>query len=207
MAHLYHFCAVLPPQPYVDLRPAFTFRDSIDTGLIIGAVTLPNCVNSSVRHTVGRKSWRTERAAMKDAAFQAYIALYRAGLLNDNLLPLMNDRTMEKDEREELPSTAEISEQLNPWIDMAERWSSPDLHQTVVAIEQLKGHREDRLSMLLTTPMAIPSVRPFPLYWDSKTIFTIRLENPCRITVPHHFVHDLTSCTIFQNLTLAFKHG
>jgi dsRNA-specific ribonuclease len=182
MAHLYHFCALLPPEPYVDLRPAFTFRDEMGTDLVTGFVTLPNCVSSSVRHSVGRKSRKTEHAAQKDAAFQACVALYGAGLLSDNLLPLKAERINEIDQREELPPMIEISEQFNPWADMAESWSFPDLHQTVVVIEQHMGTINDRRSILLTTPKPIPSVRPFFLYWDSNTTFTIRLETPRRIS-------------------------
>jgi hypothetical protein len=56
---------------------------------------------------------------MKDAAVQAYMALYREGLLNDNLLRLNRERMMENDEREGLPSTIQISEQFNPWVNSA----------------------------------------------------------------------------------------
>jgi dsRNA-specific ribonuclease len=174
VSHLYHFCAVLPPRPYVDLRPAFSFLNQPDTGLIIGEVTLPNCLISSVRHAQGRNAWRTEQAAMKDAAFQAYMALYKAGLLNDNLLPLTPERASEEEIQNEAPSSVDISGQFNPWADTAKLWSTSDLHQTLVHIEQDGGHR-DKVSMLLTTSMAIPSLKPLLLYWDSKTTFTIHV--------------------------------
>jgi hypothetical protein len=57
------------------------------THLITARVALPNCLETSLRTVAGRKEWRTERAASKDAAFQAYAALYEVGLLNENLLP------------------------------------------------------------------------------------------------------------------------
>jgi dsRNA-specific ribonuclease len=182
VAHLYHFCALLPPQQYVDLRPAFTFKSAIDTGLINGAVILPNCLSSSVRYTSGRKWWRTERAAMKDAAFQAYIALFGAGLLNENLLPLSRVWKSENDAREELSSTIEISDQFNPWLNLAKAWSYPNLHQTLVSLQQHKESEGSELLMVLTTPTGIPLVRPFPLYWDSETTYVVRLESPRRAT-------------------------
>ena len=175
VAHLYHFCALLPPQQYVDLRPAFTFMSDIDTGLITGAVVLPNCLSPLVRYTTGRSSWRTEHAAMKDAAFQAYMALYREGLVNDNLLPLNRQRMIENDERDELPSILEISEQFNPWINLAKAWSYPDLHQTVVSLRQHEGSEESELSIVLKTPAVIPLARPFPLHWDSDTTYIVHL--------------------------------
>jgi hypothetical protein len=79
---------MLPHQRYVDLRPAFTFAEDAKTHRINGTAILPNSISTSVRCTNGRKWWRTERAARKDAAFQAYVALYEAGLVNNNLLPL-----------------------------------------------------------------------------------------------------------------------
>jgi hypothetical protein len=77
----------MPRQRYAETRPVFSFREK-DSGLITCTVTLPNCVKSSLRSTRGRREWRTERAAMRDAAFQCYVALFEAGLLNDHLLPL-----------------------------------------------------------------------------------------------------------------------
>ena len=178
VAHLYHFFPLLPPQQYVDLRSAFPFKSDIDTDLITGAVILRNCLPLSVRYTTGRNSWRTEHAVTNDAAFQAYMALYREGLLNENLLPLNRERLIEDDEREELPSILEISEQFNLWINLAKAWSYPDLHQTVVSLHQHKEREESELLMVLITPMVIPLARPFPLYWDSDITYIIRLEPP-----------------------------
>jgi hypothetical protein len=97
MRHICHFCDVLPRLPYVDLRPTFTFEEDVETGLINGTIILPSCLSPSVRRTSGLNWWQTEHAAMKDAAFQAYVALYRAGLLNDNLLPFTRERMVEGD--------------------------------------------------------------------------------------------------------------
>jgi Dicer dimerisation domain len=81
-----------------------------------------------VRHAQGRNAWRTEQAAIKDAAFQAYMALYKAGLLNDNLLPLISERTLEEEVQNEAPLNVGISGQFNPWVDAAKLWSTSDLY-------------------------------------------------------------------------------
>src|ERR1700693_2445179 len=88
VGHLHHFCATLPVYRYVDSRPTFTFQTE-STGRIRGFVTLPNSVHPSVRQASSLRSWQKRNMAAKDAALQAYVALYKAGLLNDNLLPLM----------------------------------------------------------------------------------------------------------------------
>jgi len=46
-------------------------------------------VNKAVRTAESRSLWMSERNAIKDAAFEAYVALFKAGLVNDNLLPLL----------------------------------------------------------------------------------------------------------------------
>ena len=152
---------MLPHQRYVDLRPAFTFAEDAKTHWINGTAILPNSISTSVRCTSGRKWWRTERAARKDAAFQAYVALYEAGLVNHNLLPLNREGAAVGDTREELPSTMEVSEQLNPWVGLAKAWAYPEPNQTIISIQKQDG---DEVVMILTTPLAIPCIRPFTLY-------------------------------------------
>jgi hypothetical protein len=74
-----------------------------------------------------------------------------------------------RDAREELPSTMEVSEQLNPWVGLAKAYPEPN--QTIISIQKQDG---DEAVMILTTPLAIPCIRPFTLYWDSKTTFEVR---------------------------------
>lgn len=122
VGHLYHFCATLPVYRYVDSRPTFTFQTERTTGLIEGFVTLPNSVHPSVRQASSLRSWQTENMAAKDAAFQAYVALYKAGLLNDNLLPLLpGDEFEEAKSTEDLSSMVKIQQQHNPWLDIAKK--------------------------------------------------------------------------------------
>jgi len=165
---------MLPHQRYVDLRPAFTFAEDAETHRINGTAILPNSISTSVRCTNGRKWWRTERAARKDAAFQAYVALYEAGLVNNNLLPLNREGAVVRGAREELPSMMEVSEQLNPWVSLAKAWAFRELNQTVISIQQQDGMEGGEVVMILTTPLAMPCMRPFTLYWDSKTTFEVR---------------------------------
>ncbi|KAJ0364299.1 hypothetical protein COL922a_014452, partial [Colletotrichum nupharicola] len=103
--HLYHFCSILPRQSYVDNRPEFSFES--DGLQVKGKVTLPSCVHPDVRRTEGRSWWMTERAARKEAAFQAYKALYEAGLVNDNLLPLTKSREFTLKDLALLPAVME----------------------------------------------------------------------------------------------------
>jgi superfamily II DNA helicase RecQ len=109
VAHLYHFCATLPAKEYADLRPDFLCSDT-GFGLVRCQVILPLSVNENVRKHESRTSWMSEKNAIKDAAFEAYVALYRAGLVNDNLLPLLrHDAVVDEMLRSELEKRAAIS--------------------------------------------------------------------------------------------------
>jgi Dicer dimerisation domain len=113
-AHLYHFCAMLPPQPHVDLRPAFETTQDPLTGLFTATVTLPNCISASTRQANECDVWKTRKAAIKDAPFQAYKALFHAGLLNDHLLPLTHERALAVDKVDDLPAVVEVNGQFDP---------------------------------------------------------------------------------------------
>ncbi|KAH0398316.1 P-loop containing nucleoside triphosphate hydrolase protein, partial [Aureobasidium melanogenum] len=72
-SHLNHFCATLQTANHVDHRPVFECRTDAEN-LITATVLLPSSVSQKYRTAVSAHSWKTERAAMKDAAFQACVA-------------------------------------------------------------------------------------------------------------------------------------
>ncbi|PVH89342.1 P-loop containing nucleoside triphosphate hydrolase protein [Cadophora sp. DSE1049] len=169
--HLYHFCAKLPRTAYVDPRPEFICSQHGD--LLRAKVTLPLCVDQSVRVAESRLPWKTEKNAMKDAAFQAYLALYSAKLVNDHLLPtLIHDdlltelRTSPTDTR---ASLVKVREQLNPWTEVAKVWknSPTDIHQATIVSEVLE------ITMLL--PVPIPPLPPIEVQWDSTTELSLHV--------------------------------
>lgn len=175
VAHLYHFCATLPAKAYVDLRPEFicTSTDA-SSGLVRCRVILPLSVNEKVRKHESRTLWMSEKNATKDAAFEAYIALYRAGLVNDNLLPLLrHDAAVDELERSEVEKQAalmDVNEQLNPWVDIAKSWQvSKDIRKAIVTLGDLKFG--------VYLPVAIPPVAPFRVYWDSKTDILVTVSS------------------------------
>ncbi|RHZ55743.1 putative RNA helicase/RNAse III [Aspergillus thermomutatus] len=194
MAHLHHFCAVLPSEPYVDTRPVFSFAVSED-GLLKGTVILPSCVHPKVRRSEGRRWWCTERAAMKETAFQAYRALYEFGLVNDHLLPLTNKPELKSHDLGAMPSIMETSEQYDPWIEWAYSWSSPDIHQSRIVVRLDEGGGNE-LCMRLVGPTSLPSLSPMTLFWDSSITFTVTFEAAERVPfVPSSSVEDMRAAT------------
>ncbi|RMJ29013.1 hypothetical protein PHISP_00093 [Aspergillus sp. HF37] len=197
MAHLYHFCAVLPPEPYTDNRPVFTIEDHQE-GSRRMTVILPNSVHPEVRCIRGKRGWCTGKAAMKDAAFQAYKSLYEFGLVNDNLLPLASKPDLKFDELPELPSLIDVSEQYDPWVDLAHSWSSPDIHRQQIRVQR-NGTLVDELTMALTVPAILPSLDNLTLFWDKDTTFTLSLgaATPVASLAPENVEEMRAITTIF----------
>jgi hypothetical protein len=143
IAHLHHFCDIMPGQRYAEMRPEFSFKEE-NSGLITCTVTLPNCVKPSLRSARGRGTWRTERAAMKDAAFQCYAGLFKAGLLNDHLLPLTRDWKDHNAHTQQPLVNMARNKQINPFAQMARAWAMPNLHQTTVTIKCSRTHKPSK---------------------------------------------------------------
>lgn len=179
-SHLHHFCSILPQQAHADNRPMFSYEQSKIKGKILlqGTVTLPTCVHPAVRRTHGKRWWRTEDAATKEAAFETYKALYEFGLLTDNLLPLTKKPELgggADAKIHSLPSTINVAEQYDPWVDWAWSWSSPTIHQCHIAV-CLNGIPVPGLEMNLIGPTLLPPLESMTMFWDSKNIFTLSFE-------------------------------
>ncbi|KAE8349614.1 ATP-dependent helicase dcl2 [Aspergillus coremiiformis] len=194
VTHLYHFCAVLPEERYVDNRPEFSFEKN-NLGRIKATVILPSCVHPKVRCIEGKLWWQSERAAVKESAFQAYRALYEFGLLNSHLLPLTKDPEVRVNDLTTPPSLLEVSEQHDPWTDWAHSWSSPDLHQMRIGLESV-GHPADGLCMRLIAPTNLPPLPSMTLFWDHNTTLTMSFDAPERIaTVAADCIENMRAVT------------
>jgi dsRNA-specific ribonuclease len=173
VAHLYHFCALLPASQHVDLRPDFIFADDKPAKVI-----LPLCVDVAVREAHGRRIWLSERNSKKDAAFEAYVALYEAGLVNDNLMPLLKHDSIEEEFTmavEKRPSIVQASAQMEPWTEVARAWTSQAgpkrTNRRIVTVNDTNNEVISRTELIL--PMYIPTVPRIRVYWDAATEMTV----------------------------------
>lgn len=173
LPHLNAFCAGLVSGRFVNARPQFDF-DTDQEGRKRAVVILPIALDPTLRHAKSEKSWITEKHAKKDAAFQAYKALYEAGLINDNLLPLRRPKDApEMNVKDERISLEQVSERLNPWISLASQASRPDTTWNTCLItikHEVKGIIS---SMTVLFPGPVPTISSFPLYWNSKTTYQV----------------------------------
>ena len=187
--HLYHFCATLPAAPYVDPNPIFTFeehRSGGDGRSISAKVLLQNSVDVSVRTACSKSLWITEKMARKDAAFEAYTALYHAGLVNQNLLPLGHvDEAVDEayGAVEKRPSIVRVSDQIDVWPSIAQCWqSSGHIHGSLVRIT---GQGQVRTDMIMLLPVKGPAIAGITdLYWDQDTTFQLAFEPETTILSP-----------------------
>lgn len=194
ISHLHHFCSTLPSQAYADTRPIFSVERPHPPGLRKGTVILPSCVHPTVRRIQGKYWWRSDKAAIRETAFQAYKALYEFGLLNDNLLPFCQKPELKPEITPNLPALADVSEQYDPWVDLAHSWSFPDTHQHRITVRQ-NGVLIEDLSMALIVPALLPALDPLTLYWDKENIFSLSFATAKRVPVTSENIQHLRTVT------------
>ncbi|CAM1509468.1 Fc.00g032070.m01.CDS01 [Cosmosporella sp. VM-42] len=178
-SHLEHFCRVLASGEYVDCRPDYIIHRSPNTERALTAtVLLPSFLRVDLRRAKSVSAWQSEKNATKDAAFQAYIALYKAGLINDNLLPFKLDEIPGVEDQ--LPEVTP-EPPYNPWPQIAEAWQGTGerwLYTLTCKDENgsIKGHYEVMLPIELLPP------RPIRIYLDSQTTWELSFSPATKIT-------------------------
>jgi hypothetical protein len=113
--------------------------------------------------------------ARQDAAFEAYTALYRARLVNDNLLPARkeaNNLLRDAHIPDSMASLIQVAQTLDPWPFIAQcQHDNPNAYyQTVLT---LRGVEEGPTHMLLLTPTPLPAIPDIDLYWNQTTQFKV----------------------------------
>jgi dsRNA-specific ribonuclease len=169
LQQLNHFCNTLPKTDHVENCPIFIVHEHPLTGFRRAEVILPNSIDPSVRRTLGRQYWKTERQAKKDASFETYLALYRADLVNDHLLPAPRLTQGPSFKIEDGAAMASISPCINPWVLIATDWreaAKGELHAVVITIRR---PTQANLQMLLILPKKPPAIAECKLFWNSDT--------------------------------------
>lgn len=173
-SHLNHFCATLQTANHVDHRPVFECQADAEK-LITAKVLLPSSVSQKYRTAISAHSWKTERASMKDAAFQVCVALHRGGLLNDHLLP-PHIQTPDQ-ARQNRPGLTKVAMKHNPW----EPRTSDSWFRHVVELE-IEGQPSMRMAMFL--PVECPKIDDIALCWSMYVagVAKIRRGQPCKVS-------------------------
>ena len=155
----------------MDRAPIFSYEHHSvdkDVKVISAKVILPVSVDESVREAHSKGRWTTEKNARRDAAFEAYVALYHGGLVDDHLLPY---EAVDQDDValfaaiEKRPNFAEVDQQIDIWPQVAEQWLDTRALQHTTITVSCAGSQWIDISMLL--PIALPDIPEFVLHWDA----------------------------------------
>ncbi|KAK0948551.1 Dicer-like protein 2 [Friedmanniomyces endolithicus] len=174
-AHLSHFCSVstLQVSNYVDTRPDYVAQQSARGWTAI--VTLPSFLHEEIRTASSAEVWHSEAAAIKDAAFEAHVALHKAGLLSDNLLPLIAEPSPEEGEQHaDQPSLVEVADRTSSWFSLAHEMAKGcvDWHRATVTFA---GH-EDLDPVRLVLPSQLAQDMHFSLYWNEQVSYVVTVS-------------------------------
>ncbi|KAI1325853.1 RNase3 domain-containing protein [Xylariaceae sp. FL0255] len=173
-AHLEHFCTKITSKQYVDHRPYYIElqEGSFENGQprIKATVVLPISLPPHLRRIEGSRHWQSEKSAFKDAAFEAFKAVYDAGLLNDNFMPLRD----EFESVEKCSSMMDADELWSPWPRTAHLWDrTSELVQRKLL---LKDQGKVMCEFEATLPSYFPAVPEFPIFWDTENTWTVEIS-------------------------------
>ena len=195
------FCAKLPKRDESGLTsPAFIIEG--EPGVELRAkVYLPTILAPHLQIAQSRSSWRTERRAKQDAAFQAYRALYEAGLITDHLLPpdvpKESKAPKEGDEIEKRDSLYDVAKQYDPWPKVMQLWQTPSV--TIYAHPlRLEDADPSYPNMLILLPLRLSEVT-FDLF--------VSEARRLRITVGAGLEAQGYSLGIAQEITFLFLNS
>ena len=187
----------MPASHYTDNRPIYTILGEACTKDFTARVTLPISVDISVREASSISPWTTQKYAVREAAFEAYVRLYHAGLVNDNLLPspkLVSGAAEISPVVERRFAIVQVAEQMQPWSLMANRWlEMQQIHEVPLKIS-VDGGLTLRMRMLL--PHALSWIPELRLYWDSKTVYTVTTE-----AAYPSVTHDYNEIALWKQVT------
>ncbi|RYO98771.1 hypothetical protein DL763_002032 [Monosporascus cannonballus] len=173
-SHLEHVCASLTSRQYVESRPYYLKREMevsrSGPPMVKETVVLPVSFPPHLRRFEGSRVWYSEKNATKDAAFQAFVALYEAGLVNDHLMPLKD----ELENAETRAARAEVNRLWNPWLEIARSWDTT----TSVSVRKLRliDQRRHVISEFdAGLPSGFPNLPAFNIYWDKANQWRIEV--------------------------------
>lgn len=169
-SHLQNFCDHLPKIAYANSRPEYVFYGACGID-VVATIILPISVDPAVRVTRSAEHWQSERMASNDAAFEAYIKLYHAGLVNDNLLDPSRTRVDFRPEYKECGQRT-VRTRLNAWIASLE---SDQVSSQPYRIT-LHGSSLQAPTMLLFIPTNMRQKIQLPLYLSPENELSVEIS-------------------------------
>lgn len=132
-------------------------------------VLLPNSVPPNARRAISKRAWDKKAWAERDAAFEAYIALYKLEdpLINDNLLPLLQKYPTDTDAsvmHEKQPAITSVEKTNDPWAKMD--WKEDTIvYATSITLKMPNSNYHVEIDIL--TSVKCPRMEKIPIYWTN----------------------------------------
>lgn len=175
-AHLYHFCAVsVDASKYIDARPEFDTEQGSEKRWRATTI-LPSFVHSSLRVTESLETWPKEETAIKDAAFQAYVGLHKAGLVNDNLLPYTQGGPDPGQTHVDQPSIVTVPQMQSSWRRFCEATMASNVRWYASDIRLLREDGTELACLILYLPNSANVSQTIDLYWNTTTSYKAIIE-------------------------------
>lgn len=198
-SHLHHFCRVLSKGEYVDCRPDYVVHQHVSGETLGVTVLLPPFLPKNLRKAESALAWKTEKNAMKDAAFQAYVGLYEAGLINDHLLPYKLEELPGVENH--VPRTIQES-RYNPWPEIARLWQQKGQRWLyTISCWDENGHTRGNYEMVV--PVQLPQSRTITIYMSYEVEWKLQISSGTAI--PHSEAERLPDHTTTL-LAMIFGH-
>ncbi|KMU77858.1 hypothetical protein CISG_06701 [Coccidioides immitis RMSCC 3703] len=172
--HLSHFCGTLSAE-FIATDPEFVLEGDDTTGFS-AKVILPSFLDPKLREFRGILLWKTEKMAKRDASFQAYVALYEAGLVNDYLMPAHHHIDDEDglEQVEKRPSFAKALGSLNPWAAIAKKWrEAKHFYQNLI---EISAGAQAFPPMVMVLPVELPCDISFRLFWNEHSTLLVSVK-------------------------------
>ncbi|KAI5116185.1 hypothetical protein M0805_002010 [Coniferiporia weirii] len=140
ISHIAHFCNTLTSMQNSEVQPAYDIKPldyppgyhnlpkgsmqlMRNPGPYSATLTLPRLLPPDQRVYSTERIYKSKQSARRHVAFKAYAALYKSGLLNDNLLPLSASISTLQDEEvqkllkdvEKREGIVDVRTQMDPW--------------------------------------------------------------------------------------------
>lgn len=173
--HLYHFCACLPAQEFVDLRPDFRLSSHTteqNFKVWTAEVVLPNSIHPDIRRFRSTKTWNTEKWATRDAAFEAFLKLHSLGQVDDNLMPLVKRELQSLQEAQKRAPRATVEHKLDIWRLIGENWATAE--QVYVCAIEMAFSSGTYVAVDMLLPIPLPEIEDLQLYWTLEEVVEVK---------------------------------
>ena len=127
--------------------------------------------------------------AGQDAAFEACVNLYKAGLLNDNFLPLLLGKDVEEIQKdiEKRANILKCSPKYDPWPKVAQGWSNLKRIWVYLVTLDSNRHGSQPLEMQMVSSVELPQMDSIHLQWNEILTFNLTTSQlGCFTNAPDH---------------------